>query len=498
MMTQRHDSENLTSTERSPGTDHSSNVAFPKIYDFGATFEDGSTPTGRLIVDASGTLYGVTNTGGLSGGDPSGHGVVFRLVPDASGGTYQYHILHSFAGGPSDGARPVGGLLMDAAGALYGTAAGGGSGWTGTVFKLAASDSGGWDLTNLYEFSPLPQPQATNSDGAAPTSHLIMNAVGTLFGTTSNGGTNGGGTVFALTPKVDGGYSFANLYNFGAPQGYDDTMGGLIMDTAENLYGLKAAGGAYDSGEVFGLFAFGDQPHVYMRLYSFPQTDYIRALPMGSLIMDAAGQMFGTTSAGGNNLSGTLFSYPSGSQPATLTTLYAFDDLSGPASPYAGVIMDSAGNLFGTASSSLSGNGVVYKLSNNGDGTYVYATVFEFIESKRQGSDLQNTLVTDSLGHLFGTTSEGGLYDCGVVFKIGGTAQAMAVMEGGVILQIVVTNPGSGYTSPPTVTITPSADGATATAIATIFNGSVTAVSVTNAGSGYDFGPQVIFSSPGL
>src|SRR6516162_9285327 len=96
--------------ERSTGTARNSNAEFSTIYDFGAKFEEGNTPNGRLIMDASGKLYGVTINGGITTDDGLGHGVVFMLVPEgaASGGTYQYHVLHKFAGGPSEGARPVG------------------------------------------------------------------------------------------------------------------------------------------------------------------------------------------------------------------------------------------------------------------------------------------------------------------------------------------------------------------------------------------------------
>ncbi len=481
------------------GTGGNSNVVFTKIHDFNVNdFARGNNPNGRLIIDAVGNLFGVTLYGGYDpGNDPLGGGVMFALKP-VSGGAYQYRVMHVFKGGPGDGARPVGGLTMDAAGNLYGTTSAGGSGWTGIVFKLAVEIDAdvGAGLTTLYEFTAVSQPAGTNSDGAAPTSSLLVGPNGTLYGTTSNGGANGGGTVFSLTPQPGGSYTFAKLHDFAAPQGYGDTTGGLTMDAAGNLYGLKAAGGAYASGEIFGLFLSG-QTYSYHSLYSFPQVDYTRALPMGNLVIDAAGQLFGTTNEGGNNLSGTVFSFPSGAQAVTPTRLYTFNDLSGPFAPDAGVIVDSAGNLYGTASYSASGNGAVYKLTPNGDGTYAYATLFEFTEMKRQGNAPENTLVADPVGHLFGTTVEGGTYDSGVVFRLGETAEAIAVMEAGVVLQVTVTKPGFGYATAPAVTITPPANGMTAQAVATVVNGSVTAVTVTSQGSGYDFGPQVGFTPPG-
>ncbi len=474
------------------------NAVFTKVYDFNPNDPaSGYNPNGRLIFDAAGNLYGVTLYGGVDPSDDGGNGVAFMLAP-ASGGGYQYSVLYTFQGGPGDGARPVGGLIRDAAGNLYGTAAGGGPGWTGTVFKLTPGQPGAaYTSTTLYAFSAMPPPATTNTDGAGPSGSLVMAANGTLFGTTSSGGANGGGTVFSLTPQQGGGYTFTNLHSFAAPQDYPFDLGGLTMDAAGNLYGLNPIGGDYASGEIFGLFLSGGQTYTYQSLYSFPQIDYIRALPMGSFAIGGSGQLFGVTSEGGNNLSGTVFSYPGGSQPATPTTLCTFDDLTGPSAPDAGVIVDGAGNLFGTTSSSSPGNGAVYRLTANGDGTYSYATLFEFTEMKRQGYAPENMLVMDALGHLFGTTVEGGAYGGGVVFKIGETAQAIAVMEAGVVLQVIVTEPGRGYAAPPAVSITASPNGATAQAVATVANGSVTAVTVTNQGSGYNFGPQVIFSPPG-
>lgn len=478
-------------------TADTANVVFTKLHDFDPDdFASGYNPDGRLITDLAGNLYGVTLYGGHAPKDNSlGGGVVYALSP-GSDGRYRYHVLHIFQGGPGDGARPVGGLTMDGMGDLYGTTAAGGSGWTGTVFKLTPSAAvAEADITILYNFTALP-PSGINADGAAPTSSLLIDIYGTLYGTTSNGGANGGGTVFSLTRQTDGTYSFAKLHDFAAPQGYDDTTGGLVMDGAGNLYGLKAAGGAYDSGEIFGLF-LSEVGYTYQSLYSFPQVDYTRALPFGSLAIDGAGVLYGTTNEGGNDLSGTVFSCPSGSAPATPTTLYTFNDVTGPSAPDAGVTPDAAGTLFGTASYSATGYGAVYRLTPNGDGTYAYATLFGFSEFKRQGDAPESPLLIDSVGHLFGTAVEGGAHLGGVVFRIGETAEAIAVMEAGVVLEVIVTRPGRGYRTAPTVSISPPASGMTAQAVATVANGSVTAVTVTSQGSGYDFGPQVGFTPPG-
>ncbi len=168
------------------------------LYSFSGT-ADGSGPNAAVIFDASGNLYGTTEEGGSTGS-----GVVFKLTPN-SGGTWSESVLYSFAG-ETDGYLPAGSLIFDSAGNLYGTTYGGGSEGGGTVFKLSPTTSGPWTKTILLNF--------TGPNGSAPQANLIFDAAGNLYGTTENGGSLEGGTVFQLVPGTGGTWTQNILFNF--------------------------------------------------------------------------------------------------------------------------------------------------------------------------------------------------------------------------------------------------------------------------------------------
>jgi uncharacterized repeat protein (TIGR03803 family) len=248
------------------------------------TLEGGEVPLGDLIRDADGNLYGTTSYGGKKSKTcPTkyGCGTVFKL--DKKG---RFTVLNSFAGG-TDGRGPVAGLYRDAAGNLYGTTSeGGGSDW-GTVFKL---DTTGKE-TVLYRFSG-------GADGGAPMAGLIQDAAGNLYGTTSYGGvTNCGGgpcgVVFKLDPK--GNETVLHAFT-GSPDGADP-LAALIQDSAGNLFGTTREGGTVnnlnDAGTVFKIDANG----IESVLHAFSYKD--GAYPMGHLVQDSAGNLYGTTGGGG-------------------------------------------------------------------------------------------------------------------------------------------------------------------------------------------------------
>jgi uncharacterized repeat protein (TIGR03803 family) len=180
---------------------------------------DGALPFAGLIADAAGNLSGTT-----IGGD--GPGTVFQLTPSGD-----LNVLYSFPGGDS----PWAGLIADAAGNFYGTTEGGDG--PGTVFQLTQSGT----LNVLYRF--------TGRDGAVPTGGLLFDAAGNLYGTTHNGGTSGYGTVFQLTPS--GALNVLHSFTGGSDGAYP--AGGLIADTADNLYGTTYGGGTGGQGAVFQL-----------------------------------------------------------------------------------------------------------------------------------------------------------------------------------------------------------------------------------------------------
>jgi uncharacterized repeat protein (TIGR03803 family) len=220
---------------------------------------DGAAPVAGLIRDASGNLYGTTSWGGgisaqSCNASDDGCGTVFELTPEANG-TWTETVLYSFTG-QADGSQPVSNLTFDDNGNLYGTTVAGGSstypcnlGGCGVVFRLSPSTNGEWTEEVLYSFSGY-------NDGNAPSSGVILDAQGNLYGTTLQGGSNDVGTVFELSPKAGGGWQETVLHSFtnngyGTDGAYPE--GGLIFDRVGNLYGTTNEGGVFMYGSVFEL-----------------------------------------------------------------------------------------------------------------------------------------------------------------------------------------------------------------------------------------------------
>ena len=252
---------------------------------------DGGQPSGvDLTFDQLGNIYGTTGAGGYQGGDCSasgGCGVVFELTP--SNGGWTESVIYTFTGG-SDGASPAAGVIFDQAGNLYGTTWTGGNpgcfaGGCGTVFELTPSGSG-WVVKVLYSFQG-------GSDGGDPNAGLMFDGSGNLYGTTTTGGLDNDGTVFELTPS-GGGWTFDPLYSF---TGIWGSSGSLVMDASGNLYGTTTDGGAYGYGSVFKLTPSGGS-WTYTSLHDFPWYKDGGTL-YGNVIFDASGNLYGTASAGG-------------------------------------------------------------------------------------------------------------------------------------------------------------------------------------------------------
>ncbi len=261
---------------------------------------DGAFPQAGLVMDASGALYGTAPAGGSAGG-----GLVFKLVGKKE------TVLHSFTGG-KDGNEPVSGLLLDATGNLYGTDAYGGDidceypSGCGVVFKLA-----GKHLSVLHSFKGPP-------DGEEPVAGVIMDAEGNLYGTTNDGGTQGNlGTVFEVT-QAD---KESVVYRFKLEQNGFSPVG-LVRDAQGNLYGTAGEGGLYGYGVVYEITAAGKEKILYN--FCSPRECTDGAFPNG-LIMDAKGNLYGTTFDGGVLGYGTIFKItPSALSPLmTLTRVTA-------------------------------------------------------------------------------------------------------------------------------------------------------------------------------
>ncbi len=338
-------------------------------------FPDGPLPNGSFIMDSVGTLYGTTRSGGANAA-----GTVFKMTQAGA-----LTVLYSFTGG-ADGGGPSAGLIMDRTGNLYGTTSSGGAyGNNGTVFKVTPAGS----ESVLYSFAGL-------SDGSNPSSTLIMDSAGNLYGTTPYGGSsgaNGHGTVFRVTSS--GQQSVLHSFSGGADGG--TPMGGVIMDSAGNLYGTTQVGGAHGGGTVFSITHAGAESVIH----SFSGVPDGGA-PWAGLIMDGAGKLYGTTTAGGLNADhdsnvGTVFSVtPAGAE----SVLYSFGLPPDGYQPYAGVVRDSAGNLFGTTNlGGIDNGGTVFKVTPSGSESTSYS-----FSGSLDGAQPTGSLLMDSAGSLYGAT----------------------------------------------------------------------------------------------
>jgi uncharacterized repeat protein (TIGR03803 family) len=304
------------------------------LHNFAGT--DGSFPWGTLIFDASGNLYGTTQTGGTYG-----YGTVFEMTPTTKG-AWKEKVIYSFNGANGkDGAGPLAGVIFDGSGNLYGTSELGGVYSFGTVFELTPTAGGGWKEKILHSFNP------STKDGVAPNASLIFDTAGNLYGTTLEGGVSGLGTVFELAPKTGGGWKETVLHSFNS-NGRDGyfPFASLIFDGSGNLYGATSVGGTKSGGTVFELSpktGGGWKEKILYNLGYPGATD-----PFGQLIFDGVGNLYGTAGVNGPDKSGTVFKLTLQSSGRwAQTVLHNFNGTDGDL-PYAGVIFDGSGNLYGT------------------------------------------------------------------------------------------------------------------------------------------------------
>jgi uncharacterized repeat protein (TIGR03803 family) len=306
--------------------------------------KDGRNPYSPLIFDGAGNLYGTT----YQGGNSCSCGTVFELSP--TNGYWKERVIYSFVRG-SDGANPKGGLVFDSAGDLYGaTAEGGGNADAGTIFELTPNN-GNWTETVLYSFAN------PDKDGRSPTSTLIFDGSGNLYGTTSSGGAGTHGNVFELSPG-SGGWTEKVLQNFWTGSPY----AGLVFDNAGNLYGTTLNGGGYGFGVVFEL-TLSNGSWTNKLIHQF--TNGVDGGSPSDRLLFAGGNLYGTTSGGGVAKNGVVFELkPALSGKWTETVLHAFTGLWDGGNPTAGVIHDVAGNLYGTTIfGGHPGQGVVFEIT---------------------------------------------------------------------------------------------------------------------------------------
>jgi uncharacterized repeat protein (TIGR03803 family) len=350
------------------------------LYSFGGVKDDAENPQAGLIFDTAGNLYGTTFDGGTYG-----KGTVFELSPITGG--WKETVIHSFGAG-KDGFNPMDPLAIDASGNLYGTTYYGGVNDTctavgstttvtcGAVFELSPTGTGTWTYALIHSFA------GGTKDGNFPVAGIAINSSGDLLGQAAYGGEYGGGVLFQLTPAAGGKWTEAILHPWGR-----------VHD-----------------GRPDGTY------------------------PYGTLVFDAEGNFYGTSLIGGNyGDMGMVFKFVPNTEGTGWVekSLHGFGRSGDGETPLAGVILDSAGNMYGTTSAGgTSGDGIVYELSPDGD-TYTYKILTDF-NGTSEGAYSAAPLVLGSSGNLYGTTEYGGLTGdcttypitgCGLVFELPGVAQ---------------------------------------------------------------------------
>ncbi len=382
------------------------------IYNFTGG-QNGATPMAGLTFDGAGSFYGTANFGGNTGGNcgTSGCGLVYRLTDSISG--WVLTPLYSFMGG-NDGANPqVAYVVFGPDGSLYSTTYYGGGPCDGigcgTVFKLRPEGpanlhgSSPWTETILHSF--------TGSDGAGPVGALIFDHNGNADGATSSGGFHNGGIIYQLNSSS--GWEEVVLYH---PYGYPGS--GLIMDHAGNLYGTTFNGGSDLFGSVYKLTPSGSN-WIETDLYDFTNGSD-GTYPQAGVVLDQAGNLYGATSAGGSGHGGTVFELTASNGNWIHSNLYS---LTGPGDarlvvgPIGNLVMDAAGNLYGTTlADGAHGYGAVFKLTPS-NGGWTYTSLHDFTNGS-DGGYPYSTLVLDTRGNLYGTASSGGTQGVGVVFEV--------------------------------------------------------------------------------
>ncbi len=365
--------------------------AFTTLHSFTGV-ADGANPSGELLEDLRGNIYGTTQSGGVNG-----DGTVYRYTNGA------VTALHSFNG--SDGASPAGGLLnsignLDLGGNLYGVTSGGGANNQGVIYAVNGS-TGAFRL--LHTFSG-------GAGGGAPFGRLILFTDGNIYGTTSTGGRYNLGAIFRLTPK--GAYSIVASFNGGNGSspiaGLAASLNGFSL--SGSLFGVTSAGGAYGAGTVFAVTPQGKLTNIH----SFhPATD--GSAPDAELITDDNGNLYGTATSGGSGSAGTVFKV---STAGKFATLYSFptDATTGlnpnGSFPFARLASALNGNLYGsTAFGGPTGGGTIFELNN---GTFTLLHAFNGTD----GATPLGQLLLSPDGNIYGTTSAGGSGTYGTLFAL--------------------------------------------------------------------------------
>ena len=374
--------------------------------------QDGGTPMAGLTMDPAGSLLGTANVGGNTGGNcgVSGCGLVYKLVKRND--SWVLLALYDFEGG-NDGTNPqTANVVIGPNGILYSTTYYGGGSCTGadgcgTVFMLQPRQTACpaitcfWNETILHRFN--------GNDGSGPVGALLLDQEGNLDGTTNTGSMLNGGSVYQLNRS---GWAEQILFH---PYGYPGSS--VAADNTGNLFGstfigVRSRGTVYQLTQSGGTW-FGTD------IYDFSD-GADGGYPVAGVIFDPEGNMYGATTSGGSGNGGTVFELSPSGGGWSYKLLYSF---TGPnngrlvVGPVGNLVMDGAGNLYGTTiSDGASGHGAVFKLTRS-NGTWTYTSLHDFTGGSDGGYPYCN-LVLDENGNIYGTASAGGAFNAGVIFQI--------------------------------------------------------------------------------
>jgi uncharacterized repeat protein (TIGR03803 family) len=387
---------------------------FTVLHGFTNSPNDGAGPGGALLLGRDGALYGTTGSGGTYDA-----GTVFKLNTDGSG----YKVIYNFGQGNTAG--PLAALVQGSDGTLYGTTYGG-YGYKGTVFKLSTNGSG---FLALHTFT------GTSGDGAKPYAPLVIGSDGALYGTTEDGGSGGGGTVFKLQTSGSG-YMVIHPFTGDAADGASP-VAALIQGNDGALYGTTEDGGSNSLGVVFKLNTDGSG---YTNLYCFTYFyEYIQDVgeeivypyglyPEAALVQGSDGELYGTTAGNsGNNENGAGTVFKLKTDGSGFTTVYSFTipgnidsfgtNVDGE-TPVASLIQGTDGAFYGTAELGGNAYGTVFKVNGDGSG---FTALYAFSDTGGDGITPTSALVQGNDGTLYGSTTEGGSAGntgAGTVFKL--------------------------------------------------------------------------------
>jgi uncharacterized repeat protein (TIGR03803 family) len=512
-------------------------VIYTNIHDFGGSLTnpsvaglDGKLPQSGITVDAKGNLYGTASYGGSEN-----CGMVWKI---SAAGTYSD--AHDFGGNitlsdgttVSDGVLPEGGVLVDSAGNLLGTTSQGGAYDQGMVWEITASGS----YKDLHDFGGSVSGQP---DGYQPLASVVEDSTGNLYGTAAQGGAYFSGMVWEIAKSG----AYQDLHDFGGSvTNADGSLGsdgtdplGVSLDSSGNLFGIAGSGGGF--GQYEGMVFEISKAGVYTDLHDFgglvADANGLMGLdgasPFGGVTLDAGGNLYGTAFNGGANYGGIIWKLSKGGSYQDLHdfggTAVNSDGKSGPdgTNPSAGVTLDNAGNLYGTAElggQASSPDGIVWELKTSG--AYLDLHDFGYQATNLEGASTPDgaypaaAITFDSFGDMYGATPNGGAFTVGIVWMLRYGVAALSLspkdvvggsqLLGTVTLGTAAPEEGSVVTLssssseakvPTSVTVMPGASSATFP-ISTTAVGTTNAVTITATQRGYAQQATLVIESPGL